>query len=188
MHTAPTYLTTPELEQGLADVMASPTDQGRLEAIFVRLGVGERSSLSSAMLSPDEGVDGDRWASNHWQKLPDGRPDPQSQVSLMNVRLLRLIAGCDDAMCLAGDNLALDLDLSAANLPSGSRLGIGDEVVLEFTTQKHTGCNSFAHRYGQEAREFVNGPRGKPLNLRGRFARVVQGGTVHVGDAVFKIN
>jgi MOSC domain-containing protein YiiM len=118
--------------------------------------------------------------------LPDGRPNPESQVSLMNVRILRQIAGGDEAMCLAGDNLIVDLDLSEANLPAGSRLRVGEDVILEMTSLAHTGCGSFTRRYGQAARDFVNGPRGKSLNLRGRYARIVRGGTICVGDAVAK--
>lgn len=187
MHTAPVHLTEAELEEGLPDVLASPRDSGPLRAIYVRLAEGERDAPSAVKLSPEGGVEGDRWATNHWQKLPDGRPDPQSQVSLMNARILRLIAGGKEAMCLAGDNLIVDLDLSEANLPAGSRLRIGDEVVLEMTSQSHTGCGSFSRRYGQAARAFINGPRGKPLNLRGRFARVVQAGTIQLGDTVAKV-
>lgn len=184
MEIAPHHRTEPELEQGLADVLASPQDEGTLEAIFVRPTENERLALASAELSPAGGVVGDRWLSDHWQKLADGSSDPQSQVSLMNVRILRLIAGDKDAMCLAGDNLILDLDLVESNLPPGSRLQIGAGVVLEITAQSHTGCIKFARRYGRQAREFINGGRAKQLNLRGRFARVVVGGIIKVGDLV----
>ena len=62
----------------------------------------------------------------------------------MNARILRQIAGDEDAMCLAGDNLIVDLDLSEANLPAGSQLAIGSEVVIEITDLTHTGCSKFA--------------------------------------------
>jgi MOSC domain-containing protein YiiM len=103
----------------------------------------------------------------------------------MNARILRLIAGQEEAICLAGDNLIVDLDLSEDNLPTGSRLAIGD-VVLEISDVSHTGCAKFSSRYGQEARQFVNSPRGKQLHLRGRYAKIVAGGTIHVGDVVRK--
>lgn len=187
MDIARIQLTALELEQGLAEVLVSPRDEGLLQAIFVRPQENERRRLSTAELSPGGGVEGDRWASDHWQKLPDGRSDPQSQVSLMNARLLRLIAGEEDAMSLAGDNLILELDLSEENVPAGSRVRIGDDVVLEFTAQAHTGCGKFSRRFGRQALEFINGPHGGPLNLRGRFARIVQGGTIRTGDLVTKV-
>ncbi|MEX0612606.1 MAG: MOSC domain-containing protein, partial [Pirellulales bacterium] len=103
---------------------------------------------------------------------------------LMNVRFLRQIAGNEDTMCLAGDNLIVDLNLSEDNLPFGSRLAIGDEVVIEISELSHTGCTKLERRYGKEARAFMNNARGKSLRLRGRYARIVVGGTVRVGDLV----
>ncbi len=187
MDSAPSHRTAIELELGLTDVHASPQDVGLLEAIFVRPRQNERVRVTSAELSPAGGVAGDRWALDHWQKLPDGSPDPRSQISLMNARILRLIAGDENAMGLAGDNLILDFDLAENKLPAGSRLRIGAHVVLEITAQSHTGCGKFARRYGSQACEFVNSPQVQHLNLRGRFARVVEGGTVQVGDPIAKV-
>ena len=104
----------------------------------------------------------------------------------MNFRVLQLIAGEEEAISLAGDNLIVDLDLSEENLPLGSRLKIGDGVVLEMTAESHNGCGKFSSRYGQQACEFVNSPQGKRLKLRGRFARVIEAGTIRDGDSVAK--
>jgi MOSC domain len=185
METAPRHLSEGDLQQGLPEVEASPRDAGRLEAIVVRPSVGERRTLSTAALTPDGGIDGDRWVTDSYYHLDDGRPDPRNQVSLISARLLRLIAGQPEAMCLAGDNLIVDLDLSEQNLPAGSRLAIG-QMVLEISDLPHTGCTKFSARYGQEARLFVNNQRGKELHLRGRYARIVAGGTIAVGDTVRK--
>jgi len=185
MKSAPRHLSESDLAQGLPKVEASPRNEGRLEAIIVRPQPGERRELCTATLTPDDGIEGDRWATDSFFHLDDGRPDPRNQVSLMNARLLRLIAGQQEAMCLAGDNLIVDLDLSAENLPTGSRVAIG-EVVLEISELPHTGCTKFSERYGPEARMFVNSPRGKDLHLRGRYARIVAGGTIAVGDTVCK--
>ena len=105
----------------------------------------------------------------------------------MNARFLRQIAGNEDAMCLAGDNLIVDLDLSEVNLPAGSRLAVGDDVVIEISGHPHTGCTKLAGRYGNEARSFMNNTRGKSLHLRGRYGTIVAGGTIEVGDTVRKL-
>jgi hypothetical protein len=175
-----------ELEEGLADVQSSPIDEGRLVAIFVRPATNERQSLDTATLTPERGIDGDRWVTDSYYRLDEGQSDPRCQVSLMNGRFLRQIAGRDDCMCLAGDNLIVDLDLSETNLPAGGQLDIGPEVVIEISDLSHTGCSKFAGRYGQEARTFANDARGKSLHLRGRYARIVRGGTIRVGQRVRK--
>src|SRR5438045_1762031 len=115
------HASTLELEQGLPDVLASPTDVGRLTAIIVRPAPNERRTLNSATLAPESGIEGDRWASDSFYRLNDGRSDPRCQVSMMNDRFLRQVAGGEDDMCLAGDNLIVDLELSEANLPTGSQ-------------------------------------------------------------------
>jgi MOSC domain-containing protein YiiM len=177
------YRTTEELEAALPQVLASPRDHGRLEAIVIRPAEDQRQLCEAASLSPEGGLEGDRWATATSQRLPDGRPDPRGQVSLMNVRLLRFIAGDDERMPLAGDNLVVDLDLSEANLATGQRLQIGS-VLFEITDQPHTGCVKFASRFGPDARRFVNAPEYHALHLRGRYARVLQAGTIHVGDSI----
>jgi hypothetical protein len=187
MRTTPNHASVVEVEQGLSDVLASPQDAGRLEAIVIRPASDERRRLTSAQLSPRGGLDGDRWVNDSYYKLEDGRSDPRSQLSLMNARFLRQIAGEDDAICLAGDNLVVDLDLSDANLPPGSRLAIGETVVVELTELPHTGCSKFASRYGDEARAFANDKSHKTMHLRGRFARTITGGTIRVGDELRKV-
>ncbi len=187
MHTAPTHLTELELEQGLPEVLASPREVGRIEAIVVRPKTNERLTLTTARLTPESGVEGDRWVEDSYYKLDNGRPDPRNQVSLMNARILRQIAGDDDAICLAGDNLIVDLDLSEENLPAGARVAVGAEVVIEFSDLPHTGCSKLAARYGNDARAFMNNKSRKALHLRGRYGRVVTGGTIALGDEVHKL-
>jgi hypothetical protein len=187
MHNAAEHASTVELEQGLAQVLASPTDTGRLEAIFVRPASNERRALETATLTPEGGIDGDRWATDDYYVRKDGQRDLRSQVTIMNSRFLRQIAGSQEDMCLAGDNLIVDLDLSESNLPPGSQLAIGSEVVIEINAHPHSGCTKFARRFGPEARAFANNERGASLHLRGRHAQVVRGGTIRIGDAVQKL-
>jgi len=188
MHTRTEFVTSIELEQGLPEVLASPRENGKLEAIFVRPANNERRALQTVKVTPEGGIDGDRWIHDSFYRLEDGSSDPCCQVSLMNVRFLRQIALDDnDALCLAGDNLIVDLDLSEENLPAGSRLAVGNDVVIEMSGHPHTGCSKLEGRYGLDARTFMNNKRGKALNLRGRYASVVTGGTISLGDAVQKL-
>lgn len=180
------YVTAAELEERIAEVVASPSDVGRLEAIVVRPAANERQVLKAATLTLEGGIAGDRWCEDSFYLLNDGSPDPRCQVSLMNARILRQVAGEDDAMCLAGDNLIVDFNLGEANLPAGCQLEIGQQVIIEITDLPHTGCSKFAHRYGDEARKFVNNQRGKALHLRGCYARIVRGGEIQNGDFVRK--
>jgi hypothetical protein len=186
MHNATQHASTVELEEGLSEVLASPTDAGHLTAIFVRPAPNERRTLDSITLTPEGGIDGDRWVYDSYYRLKDGQSDPRCQVSIMNERFLRQVAGDKDDMCLAGDNLIVDLDLSDANLPAGSQIGIGPEVIIEITDLKHTGCSKFARRYGPDAKTFANNKQGTALHLRGRYARIVRGGAIRVGDTIRK--
>ena len=87
---------------------------------------------------------------------------------------------------LAGDQLYIDLDLSGESLPAGSRLAIGG-AVLEVSSIPHMGCKKFVARFGLDAMKFVNSEIGRQLNLRGINAKVVQPGTIRVGDVVKKV-
>jgi MOSC domain-containing protein YiiM len=181
------HLAPQEMEAGLDDVLASPREEGRIEAIVVRPAEDERQLRQAAQLTPEGGVEGDRWATESGGlRLPDGRPDPRAQVSLMNVRILRLIAGQEARMELAGDNLIVDLDLSEENMAVGERLRAG-EALLEVTDVPHTGCGKFAQRFGPDATRFINASARADLHLRGRYARVIEAGKVRVGDLVQKV-
>lgn len=180
-------LTTDQISSGLDDVLAAPVDQGKLEFILIRPTAGERAFRPKVYLSPKGGVEGDRWLNSCWLKLADGQPDPRVQVSLMNARLLRLISGGDEnQICLAGDNLIVDLNLSEDNICPGQRLSVS-EAVLEITDVAHNGCGKFLSRYGRDAVKFINSAEGKRLHLRGIFAKVISPGTVCVGDRVCKV-
>ena len=108
------------------------------------------------------------------------------QLNIMNSRVIALLAQDQERWQLAGDQLFIDMDLSDKNLPAGTRLTLGT-AVIEITAKPHTGCKKFAARFGQDAIRFVNSPLGKELHLRGVNAKVIQSGTIQVGDAVKKI-
>lgn len=109
------------------------------------------------------------------------------QLNIINARLSRLVGGDDaEVRALAGDQLHVDFDLSGDNLPSGTRLAIGD-AVIEITDQPHTGCAKFAARFGKQALRFVNVGAGRGLRLRGINARVVKSGRIRRGDTITKL-
>src|SRR5687768_854696 len=177
------HRTLAELEAGLAATQVSPADEGTLELIVRRPAVGKRDVLTLGHLDPLVGLIGDTWNQRGSSRMPDRSPHPDMQINIMNSRAIALIAGDRSRWALAGDQLYVDLDLSAANLPAGTRLAIGAAVV-EVTAQPHTGCGKFAERFGGDAVKFVNSPAGRALNLRGVNARVVIGGSIRAGDVV----
>lgn len=177
------HLDRARLEVGLAHLKAAPADGGRLEMIVIRPRVDERVVLQSCRLTRRDGCEGDDWRRRCLEH--GGTPDPDTQLTLMNVRCADLLSGGREHWPLAGDQLYVDLDLSVMNLPVGQRLAIGD-ALLEVTAEPHTGCSKFAARYGVEALKFVNGGEGADLNLRGIYAMVVEEGEVSVGDLIEK--
>jgi MOSC domain-containing protein YiiM len=180
------HLSREELAAGLDEIQASPTDHGRLEAIVIRPATDARRSLEQAEVSAEGGVHGDDWAKGCWMSLPDGRPHPDVQVTLMNARTIALLARDKARWELAGDQLYVDLDLTTENLPPGTRLAVGN-AELEITAVPHNGCAKFAERFGIEATRFVNSREGKRLHLRGIYAKIVQAGTISVGNTVTKL-
>ena len=179
------HRTLTELEAGLAATRLSPADEGTLQLIVRRPAIGKRDVLTLGHLDPLVGLIGDTWNQRESRHTPDRTPHPDMQINIMNARVIALIAGDQSRWALAGDQLYVDLDLSAANLPPGTRLAMGGAVV-EVTAQPHTGCGKFVERFGVDAQKFVNSPIGRTLNLRGINARVVTGGAIRVGDAVKK--
>ena len=126
---------------------------------------------------------GDTWRARGNPHMPDGGADPQAQLTLVNARAATAIAGEPERGPLAGDQFYIDLDLSVANLPSGTRLGIG-EAEIEISAKPRTGCAKYSARFGPDALRFVSTLKGRELRLRGVNARVITGGPVHVGDPI----
>lgn len=175
-----------QLEAGLDEILAAPKEVGELKLIVRRPAVDEREVLREAELDPAEGLVGDSWKARKSSRTPDGSPHPDMQLNIMSSRVIALVAREPERWQLAGDQLFIDLDLSVANLPPGTRLSIGS-AVIEVTDQPHTGCKKFVERFGLDALKFVNSPGGRQLHLRGINARVVQAGVIRAGDLVKRL-
>jgi hypothetical protein len=180
------YLSESDLLAGLDAIRNAPQEQGKLDLIVIRPNENERVILAECTLSERSGVEGDGWAQRCKKTLPDGSLNPDTQVAIMNSRCIALLTPDWSRWPLAGDQLYIDLDLSADNLPVGQRLAVGS-AVLQITGRPHTGCIKFAERYGPEALKLVNSPLGAQLHLRGVYAQVIQDGLARSGDTVTKI-
>ncbi len=167
-----------EIEARWAEIAPSPQDGGRVEMIVRRPARDERESLESATFTAEGGLTGDDW-------LRRGA-DPEAQITLMNSRLIHLLAGDRSRWAEAGDQLFVDLDISQDNLPPGTRLRLG-EAVMEISPLPHTGCTKFARRFGGPARKWIMSDQGMLERRRGVYARVIEDGVIKVGDSIRKV-
>lgn len=172
------HLTTEEIEANLDKIIESPKDSGVLNLIVRRPKEDEREVLETGELDIEKGLVGDDWLTD------DG--NYETQIAIMNSRIIDLISQDKARWKLAGDQLFIDLNLTDENLPHGSKIQIGS-AILEITPQPHNGCKKFVERFGLDAMKFVNSPVGKQFHLRGIYAKVIQSGTIRQGDVVKKI-
>ena len=173
------FLSTAELEAGLDTIRQSPRASGPVLMVVRRPKVNVREVLAEGQLDTVVGLLGDHWAGVRRRDATSR--DTATQLTLMNARAIELIAGSKERWPLAGDQVYVDLDLSLENLPPGTRVSLGT-AVIEISAEPHTGCRKFVSPFGSDAMRFVNSPLGRQLNLRGVNARILQNGTVRVGD------
>jgi hypothetical protein len=178
------HLATDALLAARDHLLAAPSDDGVVEFIVARPNVEERVLLDEARLDTEQGLVGDNWLARGNRHRDDGSADPEAQITVMNIRVTKLVAAdADDRVPLAGDQIYVDLDLSQDNLPVGTRLEIGSAVLL-VTPKPHLGCAKFVARFGEDAMRFVNGGEGRANRWRGMNTAVVQSGAFRVGDRV----
>lgn len=163
------------LDRGLLGLPPRPRDVGRVALLVARLADGTRATPERVTLTPAAGMPDDAWARRQ-------DPKPEAQLTVMDAQVAALLAN-GQALSVSGDNLIVDLDLSAANLPVGTRLQLG-EALVEVTPKPHNGCKKFAARFGEAARDLVQDEATRHLNLRGVYFRVVEAGDVAVGAPV----
>jgi len=158
-----------EIEAGLQALPAPPKDRGRLVLIVRRHPDGHRETLTSVQLLPEEGLPGDGWNRRPPRKI-------EAQLAVMRFDIAKLLAA-EQSVTLAGDQLFVDLDISAENLPAGSRLRVGAALV-EMTPEPHDGCLKFKGRFGQDALNFVQAKATRHENRRGVYWKVIEAGEV----------
>jgi MOSC domain-containing protein YiiM len=164
------FRTLADLERRLMALPPLPTDRCQVALIVRRIQEGDR-----VVLVPGEGVPGDRW-------IRKPQPNPETQLAVMQTDVAELIAN-GQPLTLFGDNLFLELDLSVANLPPGSRLRAGS-AILEVTQTAHTPCKKFQVRFGEDAVRFVSKPEWGHRKLRGIYMRPLEMGEIRTGDPV----
>ncbi len=154
--------------------------------IVQRPGIDEREVAAAGKLDVATGLVGDGWKDRGSTRTLDGGPNPAAQVTIINSRLLALLAQSEERWPLAGDQLVIDIDMSTENLPPGARLAIGP-AVIEVSEEPHTGCSKFSQRFGHAALRFISTPMGRQLRLRGVNTRVVRSGAIRTGDIATKV-
>lgn len=171
----------------LPDMLAAtPKEKGRLDLIVMRPEPDARVVPESFEVRAADGLPGDHWINGTGYALEDGTGDPDTQICMMMSGCIKAIAGDKENWPPSGDNFFIDMDLTPANMPPGTRFAIGSaEFVV--TELRHNGCQKFIDRYGRDACVFVNTGEGKIHRLRGIYARVTQDGIVSVGDEVRKL-
>ena len=169
------HLLLADLESRLRALPLLPKDSGRL-TLIVRRGVdGSRETPQRLRLTPEDGVPGDSWGRGSDRKL-------EAQIAVMRRDVAELIAN-GQPLTVFGDSLFVDFDISTPNLPTGSRLRVG-EAIVEVTPMPHNGCVKFKGRFGADALFFVNAKPTRHLNLRGIYWKVIEPGEISVGDAI----
>ncbi len=171
-------MTFEALEQAWAGLPPAARGRGTVSLIVARLGDAQHALPARAELTADAGLVGDRW------RVTPNRAD-DGQISFIERRVALLVAGGDPGRAhLPADNFQVDLDLSEAALPVGTRLRLGTALV-EITAKPHAGCAKFKDRFGEDALRWVNEKERRARRLRGVFARVVEPGVVCLGDSIF---
>jgi MOSC domain-containing protein YiiM len=169
------HLARATLDAGLSALPAAPRAAGRIALIVRRRADGVRETPQQVRLTCEEGVPGDGWSRRPPQK-------PEAQLAVMRREVAEQIAN-GQPLSLFGDNLFVDLDLSAENLPVGTRLRVG-EALVEMTAEPHDGCRKFQQRFGADALRLVQDKATRDQNLRGVYWRVIEPGVARVGGPV----
>lgn len=174
-------VTTDELNAALPHILAAPKTDAPIRCLCFRPAYNGREFPESLQMTVVGGVPGERWLNQAWLKLPDGRPDPDIQVSILQSRVLDLVWRDREGSIHPGDTIVADLDCSEANLPEGTLIRAGT-ALLRVSSVFNDGCVKWKLRYGKEAKDWIVAPGHPPLRLRGVLCAIVADGVVSVTD------
>jgi hypothetical protein len=177
----PAPVTMAECMAALPHILDAPKDAGVIDHLCFRPARNARQFPATLRLTVTAGIPGDRWLTEPWQRLPNGAPDPDLQVSILPVRVLELVWRDREGAPHPGDTIVADMDLGLENLPPGSLLQAGT-ATLRVSPYFNEGCAKWKARYGADAKDFIVVPGHAPLRLRGVICAVVADGEVARGD------
>lgn len=181
-----TQATREELDAAIPSICAAPKDGAAIEMLCTRPAYNQRCFVEHLELTPDGGIPGERWSTAPWLRTNSGAPHPGIQVSILQKRVLDLVWRDRENTVHPGDTFIVDMDLSEANLPIGQRLRVG-EALLEVSDVFNTGCVKWKARYGTAARDWITRCGHPALRLRGVLCSIVEAGTIHNGDRLYKV-
>lgn len=174
-------VTAAELASALPHVLAAPKTDAPIHSLCFRPAFNQRRFPDHLRLTAAEGVPGERWLTQPWLRLPDGRPDPDIQVSILPTRVLEMVWRDRSGTPHPGDTIVADLDCSQENLPEGTLLQAGS-ATLRVSGVFNEGCVKWKARYGAAAKDWIVAPGHPALRLRGILCAVVRDGEVRLDD------
>lgn len=181
-----THASPEDLAAALPHVRAAPRETGTIDHLCFRPTFGQRDFPDELRLTRAEGVPGDRWFTAPWLRLPDGRPDPSIQISILPLRVLDTVWRDRKNTPHPGDTMVADIDTSLLNLPTGSLLRFGT-ATLRVSSVFNDACVKWKARYGRAAKDWITAPGHPELRLRGVLCAVEEDGVVRKGDAWAKL-
>ena len=181
-----THATRDELDAAIPHILAAPKDGAAIEILCLRPERGQRRFVDEIEVTRAQGIPGERWATQPWLRLEDGRPHPGIQVCVISRRVLDLVWRDREATPHPGDTFVVDMDLSEANLPAGQLLRAGS-AVLRVSEVFNDACVKWKVRYGEAAKDWVTAPGHPALRLRGILCSVERDGRIRNGDRLSKI-
>jgi MOSC domain-containing protein YiiM len=179
-------VTAEELAAALPAILAAPRDAGVVRLLCVRPKPNARTFPEMIRMTRAHGVTGDFEHAQPWLTLPDGSPDPRNQVSIMPWQVLDLVWRDRERVPHPGDNIAVDMNLTEANLPVGTLLQAGT-AILRVSDEPNDGCVKWKVRKGRAAYDWITHPDHLPLRLRGLYCSVQKDGEMRLGDTLHRM-
>jgi hypothetical protein len=177
------HATADDLRLGLPHVLAAPKTDAPIAMLCFRPDFGLRTFPDRLTLTRASGIPGERWLKHPWLKLPDGSPDPRIQVSILPTRVLDLVWRDRNGTVHPGDTIVTDLDMTHANLPTGTLLQAGS-AVLRVSDEPNNGCVKWKARYGEPAMDWITAPEHTTLRLRGVLCSIEKDGEIRLTDRI----